>query len=118
MRRTDAGRAIAILFLAYGVYTASFVPALVVGRIVPVLLVGTLAKALLALGAAISVWRSDAWASALVVLTGVAIAALWLVEAFALGIVAYLYAIGAAALALVITIALAAYLRGHRTRLV
>lgn len=119
MARADAEKAIAILFVAYAVYTASFVPGLIVGRIVPVLLVGTVAKAVLALAAAVSVWRADAWASTLVVLTGVAIAVVWLMDAFALGIVAYLYAIGAAVLALLITFAIAIYLqRGHRPRLV
>ncbi len=117
MPRVTGAKLIALLFVAYAVYTASFVPALIVAPVV-ILLFGTLAKAILALVAAVGVWTERPWAGTLVILTGVAIAVVWLLDAFALGIVPYLYAIGAALVAVVVAIAIATYLqRGQPRRL-
>jgi hypothetical protein len=110
MDRTTVRGGIALAFLLYGLYAASFVPGLVVAPSVPILLIGALAKAALACAAAFGVWTGRPWAPAAIVLAGVVIAALWLIEAFVLGIVAYLYALGAAVLAIVVTFAAAAYL--------
>ena len=110
MDRTTVRGGIALAFLLYGLYTASFVPGLVVAPAVPILLIGTLAKAALACAAAFGVWTGRSWAPAAMVLTGVVIAALWLIEGFVLGIVAYLYALGAAVLAIAVTFVSAAYL--------
>jgi len=113
MDRTAVLRGIAIAFLLYGLYAASFVPGLVVAPAVPILLMGTLAKAALACAAALGVWTGRPWAPTAIVLTGVVIAALWLFEGFVLGIVAYLYALGAAVLAVLVTFVAAAYVRGR-----
>src|SRR5579871_5106128 len=113
MPRLGSATVIAVLFFAYAIYTASFVPALVVAP-VPILLVGTLAKAILACAAAIGIWTRQRWAGTAVILTGVAIAAVWLLEAFALGIVPYLYAVGAAVMAVGVTVAIATFLPGNQ----
>ena len=49
------------------------------------------------------------------VLFGLSIAGTWLVEAFILGIVAYLYALLVAAIALILTLALAVYVSQQRS---
>ena len=54
-------------------------------------------------------WRDQRWAAAVVVLLGVCVAATWLVEAFVLGIVAYLHALLVAVLAIVAALLIAAY---------
>jgi len=110
MDRTTVRGGIALAFLLYGLYVASFIPGLVVAPAVPILLIGALAKAALALVAAFGVWTGRSWAPAAMVLTGLVIAVLWLIEGFVLGIVAYLYALSAAVFAIVVTFLAAAYL--------
>jgi hypothetical protein len=109
--RTTLLRVIAIGFLLYGIYNALLLPAMLVAPATPILLIGTIAKATLACVAAFGVWTGKRWAPAVVVLTGVVIAVLWLLYGFVLGIVAYLYAVAMAALALVLTIVLASLCR-------
>ncbi|HUK33438.1 MAG TPA: hypothetical protein VLV86_05990 [Vicinamibacterales bacterium] len=114
MNRTALLRLIAVLFLIYGLYNALLLPGMFVAP-VPILLAGTLAKVLLALAAAVGVWTGQRWAPAIIVLTGAVVAALWLTYAFVLGIVAYLYAIGVAAVAVVLMIAVAGYVQRGRS---
>jgi hypothetical protein len=109
--RTTLLRVIALGFLLYGVYNAFLLPAMLVAPTAPVLLVGTLAKTALAAIAAFGVWTGRSWASTVIVLTGVVIAALWLTYGFVLGLVAYLYAIVIAGLALLVMIVTAAYVQ-------
>jgi len=66
-------------------------------------------QAVCAFASAIGVWRGSPWAAAAVLALGVSVAATWLIEAFVLGIVAYLYALVAAVLALVIAVLVAAF---------
>jgi hypothetical protein len=101
---------IALTLAAYGVYIASHVPAMLVGPVTPLLLIGFALQAVCALVAAIGVWRGDRWASGAVVLLGIIVAATWLVEAFVLGIVAYLRALLVALFAVVIAVVVARYL--------
>ena len=103
---------IAVALAAYGVYIATYVPASLIGRPVSLLLIGFVLQAVCALAAAVGVWGGRRWAAGAVVLLGAAIAATWLVEAFVLGLVAYLYALLAAVLAIVVTLTIAAYV--HR----
>ena len=77
----------------------------------PVILAGTIAKMALAAIAAFGVWTGKSWAPAVIVLTGVVLAALWLTYGFVLGIVAYLYAIAIAGLTLLLMIVAAAYVQ-------
>jgi hypothetical protein len=96
---------VAILLAAYAVYTGSFLPAMLAGPASPVLLVAYILQTILALAAAVGVWLGRAWAANAILALGAVVAVTWLVEAFALGIVAYLYAIGIAVVALVLAVA-------------
>ena len=110
MNRSTLLLVIAVGLAAYSLYAASFVPAMLVAPVAPVLLAGFLLQAVCALAAAIGVWRRLRWAALAVVLLGASIAATWLVEAFVLGIVAYLRALAVAVVAIVSTLIIAAYL--------
>ena len=109
--RSTALLLIAVGLAAYGVYIAGYVPAMLIGQPVPLLLIGFVLQAVCALAAAFGVWRGQPWAAGVVVLLGVSIAVTWLVEAFVLGIVAYLYALLIAVLAVVVALIIAAYVR-------
>jgi hypothetical protein len=103
---------IALLLAAYGLYIGSFIPAMLIAP-VPVLLVAYLLQAVAAFAAAYGVGMRRAWATTAIIVLGASVAATWLIEAFALGIVAYLHALAVAVLAVVLAMAGAAYLR-HR----
>jgi hypothetical protein len=109
---------IAVALAGYGLYVASYVPAMLVGQPVPLLLIGFVLQAVCALAAALGVWRGQSWAAGVVVLLGACVAATWLVEGFVLGIVAYLYALLVAVLAIVVALIIAAYVnRRHGPRI-
>ena len=101
---------IAVALAGYGLYTAAFVPGMLVGPPVPLLLIGFVLQAVFAIVAAFGVWQRQRWAATVTILLGISIAATWLVEAFVLGIVAYLHALLVAILAIVITMVIAAYI--------
>jgi hypothetical protein len=110
---------IAVALAAYGLYIAGHVPAMLVGEPVPLLLIGFVLQLVCALAAAVGVWRGQPWAAGVVVLLGVIIAATWLIEAFVLGIVAYLYALLVAVLSIVVALIIARYIRRqHGSRIV
>lgn len=110
MNRSMTLLLIAVGLAGYGLYAASYVPALAAGPAVPVLLIGFVLQAVFGLAAAFGTWRARRWAAGATVLLGVCIAGTWLCEAFILGIVAYLTALAVAAIALVATVMIAAYL--------
>lgn len=116
--RSTALLLIAVVLAGYGVYIAAYVPAMLLGRPVPLLLIGFVLQAVCALAAAFGVWRGQSWAAGVVVLLGVCIAATWLTEGFVLGIVAYLYALLVAVVAIIVTLIIAAYVnRQHSPRI-
>jgi hypothetical protein len=115
MNRSTTLLVIAIALAGYGVYAASFVPAMLVGPTVPALLIGFVLQAVCAFAAALGVWRGQRWAAGAVVLLGVCIAGTWLFEGFILGIVAYLYALAVAVIALIVTLVTAAYVNRERS---
>jgi len=94
-----------VLLAAYGVYVGSFVPGMLVAPVSPVLPVAYVVQTILAFTAVAGVWLRRPWAANVIVALGAVVAATWLIEAFALGIVAYLHAIGIAVLALVLAMA-------------
>src|SRR5436190_5336528 len=100
---------VVILLAAYGLYVASFVPGMLVAPASPVLPAAYITQAILAFAAAAGVGTRRGWAANLILVLGAVVAATWLIEAFALGIVAYLYAIGIAVLAIVLAIIAYAY---------
>jgi hypothetical protein len=109
MKRSTARLLIAVALAVYGVYIASYVPAMLVGAPVPALLICFVLQVVCALAAALGVWIGARWAPVAAVLLGVSIAGTWLFEAFVLGIVAYLYALLVAVAALVVTVIIAVY---------
>ena len=109
MNRSTTLLVIAVALAGYGVYAASYVPALLVGPTVPALLIGFILQAVCAFAAALGVWRGQRWAAWAVVLLGVSIAGTWIVAGFILGIVAYLYALLVAGIALIAALVMAAY---------
>ena len=102
---------IAIVLGGYGIYRALYLPAMLVGPTDPLLLVGFLLQAVLGILAGVAVWLGTRPAPLLVVLLGVAIAATALIEAFVLGIVAYLYDLMVAVVAIVATLVVAAWVK-------
>jgi hypothetical protein len=114
MNRSTTLLVIAVALMGYGVYAASYVPAMLVGPSVPALLLGFVLQAVCAFAAAFGVWRGQRWAAGAVVLLGVCIAGTWLVTGFILGIVAYLYALLIAVIALIVTFVMAAYVSRQR----
>jgi hypothetical protein len=110
MNRSATRLLMTVVLAGYGVYAASFVPALLLEPLRPALLVGFMLQAVCGLAAALGVWRGDRWAAGAVVLLGVCIAGTWLFEAFILGIVAYLHALLIAVIAVITTLVIAAYL--------
>ena len=114
MDRTTLLRIIALGFLVYGAYNAFLLPAMLFAPTSLILLVGTIAKAALAVASAFGIWTRKPWAPAAIVITGIAVAVLWLLYGFVLGIVAYLYALVWAALSVVLTVVVAAYVQRAR----
>ena len=112
--RSTALLLIAVALAGYGVYTAAYVPAMLVAPPVPLLLIGFVLQVVCALAAAIGVWRGRPWAAGAVVLLGVSIVATALIEGFVLGIVAYLRALLVAVLAIVVAMVIAAYVNQRR----
>jgi hypothetical protein len=112
MNRSTTLLVIAVALAAYGLYSASYVPRMLVGTLAPILLAGFVLQAVFAFAAAFGVWRDRRWAAGVLVLLGISIAATWLVEAFVFGIVAYLPALVVAVIALVVTVGIATYV--HR----
>ncbi|HWW82049.1 MAG TPA: hypothetical protein VNZ26_00520 [Vicinamibacterales bacterium] len=110
MNRSRTLLLIAVALAAYGLYIASYVPAMLVRPSTPGLLIGFVLQAVCALLAAFGIWRCERWAAGAAVSLGVSIAGTWLFEAFVLGIVAYLGALLVAVSALVMTLLIAAYL--------
>ena len=97
--------------LIYGVYTASFVPPLLVGPTVPLILLGFLVQAIAAIAAGVGVFRGSSWTPAVVIVLGIAIAATAVVEGFVLGLTSYDRAVAVAVAGLVVTFLVAAYVR-------
>ncbi len=114
MNRSPALLLLVVLLVGYAVYAASHVPALIVAPIVPMLLAAFLLQAVVALVAAIGTWNRQSWGPRAIVILGVIIAVTWLIEGFALGIVAYLYALSVALLALVLCVMAAAFITNRR----
>jgi len=100
---------IAIVLAAYGVYHALHAIAMLPGPVSPLLLIAFALQAVLAILAAVGVWRQRRWAAAALLLLGASIAATVLVEAFVLGIIPWLYALLIAIAAILIALLLGAY---------
>jgi hypothetical protein len=100
---------IAIALAVYGGYHALYAVAMLPGPESLLLFVAFALQAVLAILAAVGVWRQQRWAAAALLLLGASIAATALVEAFVLGIIAWLYALLIAIAAIVVAIVLGVY---------
>jgi len=100
---------IAIALAAYGVHRALYAIAMLLAPASPPLLLAFALQAGLAILAAVGVWRQQRWAASALLLLGASIAATALVEAFVLGILAWLYALLIAIAAIVIALLLGAF---------
>jgi hypothetical protein len=100
---------IGVVLVGYGIYTALYVPGMLVGPPAPVLLLGFIAEAVFAIAAGVGVWTRQQWAGTVVLLlaASIAITALW--EGFVLGIEPWLRALVVAVLAIVLGLVLAPY---------
>lgn len=110
MNRSTALLVIAIALAVFGIYRALYVPGMLVGPPVPLLLLGFLLQTVFGIGAAVGVWRGATWAPVATVLLGASVAATALFEVL-LGTIAYLRALLDAAVAIIFTVLLAAYVR-------
>jgi len=95
----------------YGLYVALYVPPLLVGNPSPLILVVTVAEAVTAIIAAVAVWMRAAWALGAVLLFAAAIVSTQLVEGPVLGLIANLRAIFIGVVAVLVALAIAAYVR-------
>jgi hypothetical protein len=109
VKRSTALLLIAVTLLAYGLYHAIYAIAMLPRPGTPILLVAFALQAVLAIVAAAGVWRQQRWAAAILLLLGATIAATALIEAFVLGIIAWLYAMLIAVAAILIAFLLATY---------
>ena len=111
MNRSTRLLAIALGLVGYGIYRGLYIPAMLIGPSVPLLLIGFLFQAVFGIVAGLGVGLGAPWSPLAIVLLGVSAAATVLVEAFVLGIVAYLRAIVEAVVAIIVTVLLAAYVK-------
>ena len=109
MERSTTLLLIAIALMAYGVYHAIYAITMLPRPVSPLLLLAFALQAVLAILAAAGVWQQRSWARTILLLLGVSIAVTALIEAFVLGIVAWLYAILIAAAAILTALVLGAY---------
>jgi hypothetical protein len=109
VQRSTALLLIAVALGAYGLYHALYAITMLPRPASLLLLLAFALQALLAILAAFGVWRQRPWAGSMLLLLGAAIAATVLVEAFVLGIIAWLYALLIAVAAILIALLLAIY---------
>jgi hypothetical protein len=109
VERSTALLLIAIALVAYGLYQAFYAIAMLPSPASPLLLLAFAVQAVLAILAAVAVWRQQRWAGATLILLGASVAATALIEAFVLGILGWLYALLIAVVAILIALLLAAY---------
>ena len=108
MSRDSILSLVALALAAYGVYTALYIPAMLVGPPMPLLLICFIAQVVCALAAALGIWGRRHFAGAAVLLLAAVITATQLTEVL-LGILPYLRAVLVSVLAIVAALVLAAY---------
>jgi hypothetical protein len=100
---------IVLAAVAWGVYHALYAVLMLPEPGSLLLFVGFALQAVLAILAAVGVWRRQPWAATALLLLGASVAATALVEAFVLGIIGWLYALLIAIVAIGVTLLLGAY---------
>ena len=118
MERSVVLISIAFALLAYGLYHAIYAVAMLPRPASALLLLAFALQAVLAILAAVGVWRRQPWAGTALLLLGGSVAATVLIEALVLGILGWLYALLIAVAAVLIAFLLAAYVnRSSASRL-
>ena len=100
MTRSTGLSAIALVLAGYAIYTALYVPAMLVGPPMPLLVAAFIAQVVCALVAAAGLWSEAAWTAVVVGFLAASIVATQLIEVL-LGILPYLRAVVVAVLAIV-----------------
>ena len=111
MNRSTRSPVIALGLVGYGIYRGLYIPAMLSGPSVPLLLIGFLLQAAFGIVAGIGVAIGAPWSPLAIILLGASAAVTVLVEAFVLGIVAYLRALLEAVAAIIVAVLLAAYVK-------
>ena len=109
MSRSGIRTIVTVTLAGYGVYVASYVPAMLPPA-TPGLVALFALQAFCAIAAALGVWRRRPWAADAVLALGVMIATTSVIEGFLLGIVPYLRVLAVVVGALAVTFVVAAYL--------
>jgi hypothetical protein len=91
--RSTTRQLLAVALVGYGIYRALYVPPLLIGPPAPLLVIGFLVQAVAGIIAGVGVWRGAPWASVAIIVLFLSIAFTAFVEAFVLGIKAYLRAL-------------------------
>jgi hypothetical protein len=110
MSRSGIRTIVTVALAGYGLYVASYLPAMLPGPASPGLVALFALQTFCAIAAAIGVWRRRPWAADAVLALGVMIATTSVIEGFLLGIVPYLRVLAVVVGALAVTFVLAAYL--------
>ena len=110
MNRSAASLLLGLVVGGYGVYTALYIPAMLVGLPAPLLLIGFLAQVVCAVAAAVGLWTNRSWAGVALILLGSSIVATQLFELL-VGVVPLTRALTIAVAALVAALLLARWLR-------
>ncbi len=110
MSRSGIRTIVTVALAGYGLYIATYLPAMLPGPAAPGLVALFAIQTFCAIAAAVGVWRRRPWAADAVLALGVAIATTSVIEGFLLGIVPYLRVLAVVVGALAVTFAVAAYL--------
>lgn len=110
MSRSGIRTIVTVALAGYGLYVASYLPAMFPGQAAPGLVALFALQAFCAIAAAVGVWRRRSWAADAVLALGVAVATTSFIEGFLLGIVPYLRVLAVVVGALAVTFVVAAYL--------
>ena len=110
MSRSGIRTIVTVALAGYGVYVASYLPAMLPGPATPGLVALFAIQTFCAIAGAVGVWRRRPWAADTVLALGVAIATTSVLEGFLLGIVPYLRVLAVVVGALAVTFVVAAYL--------
>lgn len=108
-RRQPALLLVSIALVAYGVYHGLYAASMLAGAWSPLLLLAFALQAVLAILAAVGVWRRRRWAAVSLLMLGASVAATALTESFVLGLIGWLYALLIAIAAIAIALLLALY---------
>jgi len=110
MSRSGIRTIVTVTLVGYGLYVATYLPAMLPRPATPGLVALFALQTFCAMAAAVGVWRRRPWAADAVLALGVMIATTSVIEGFLLGIVPYLRVLAVVVGALALSFVVAAYL--------